>query len=375
MKIFAFPLSLATVIFLGFQQRWHYTLSGDLINYYYPIARHVWTAGTLIYPPGANLFFLSLPAMSFSIYQVAFICVDIIFLLILLALTKKPIMLGLLILAAGPIILFRFDLLVVTLMVAALVFFQRLRYGLSGFFLGLAVATKIFPIVLLPYLLLVAGRKFGRFLLAFVAAIVLVFLVYAGTTGQSMPAIIANMGFVFSGTVHMESVLGTVLTMVTAFTNPGPHGVSFVAAVWALDPLYYLGHERLFRLLLPVSIAVIYLIIFLRRPRMLDISVCLLLIGTMIAASQLFSPQYMIWLAFLLPLAKNNRVNSILVLAALVCTQLIYPLNYGELIDFFNKGANLHLFLILAARNFLLVAFVWRLVKYELLPILPAKKS
>ena len=62
----------------------------------------------------------------------------------------------------GPLILSRFDLWPVLLVVASLaaLVHERMRLGLG--LLGAAVATKIFPLVLLPLAVLYVWRRRGR---------------------------------------------------------------------------------------------------------------------------------------------------------------------------------------------------------------------
>lgn len=375
-------LALALVVFLGFQHKWYFILSGDIKNYYYPIANHVFTAQTLIYPPGANLFFLLLPKYSFEIYQLAFIGANIIFLVLLLKITKKPLIFCGLVLCAGPIILFRFDLLVILLLVLAILAFKKGSFLFSGLFMGLATITKLFPVILLPYFLLLIlstkkYKEFCLFLASFIFAVGITFFFYAYITNQNLLVIIRNMNTVLSVSVHMESVIGSLLTIITGFTNPGPHGVEFINAIWVLSPLYFLGHARIFKLISPFFLVAIYAVVFLKyhRSKILNISTCLLVVLSLLITSQLLSPQYILWPAFLLLLLpEKSLTNLFLIFLALICTQVIYPLNYGELIDFYNLGINQYLFFIIALRNLLLVIVTIRLfVNDGLLPFLPKK--
>jgi hypothetical protein len=74
--------SVLVIVFLGYQQRWYDLLKGDLLGTYYPLSRYFLSHGDLAsftsvssYPPGANLFFLLLPALSPKFYEPAFITV------------------------------------------------------------------------------------------------------------------------------------------------------------------------------------------------------------------------------------------------------------------------------------------------------------
>ncbi len=387
--------ALILVVYLGFQPRWHYTLSGDFKNVYFPIAKYFSIhrelasfPDVMTYPPGANLFFLSLPSNSITIYEAALVIANALFFFLIAKISDHRAILGLTILCAGPIILFRFDLLVVLLLILGIVTFRQSNFALSGLFLGLATITKLFPLILLPYFLLVilSRKKYQNasvFLTAFLFAVGFVFFFYAYLTGQDWSKIIQGMSVLASISVHLESVVGSFLTIITGFTNPGPHGVEFVNALWTLSPLYFLGHARIFKFLTPIFLTTIYAIIFFKsyRTKILKISTCLLIILTLLVSSQLFSPQYLLWPAilfsFLTPQELSTtfwKTNLFLILLALVCTQIIYPLNYGELIDFFNLGKNPELFWILTLRNFTLVILAIRLFRYEVsLPFLPKR--
>lgn len=359
-------LALLLIIYLGFQPRWHYTLSGDIKNYYQPIANHIFTANTLIYPPGANLVFLI-----FGKNELTFVAANI-FLILVLGYLFKNSYLWLIILGAGPMILYRFDLFVMFLVVMAIKSFSRANFAWSGIFLGAAVMTKFFPIVLLPYFLLVLWpkKRIVLFLTAFLFSALLILLIYLGITNLSLSTVINGLSFNLSKSVHMESVLGSALTIITSVTNPGPHGVRFENALWVLDPLYFLGHARIFQFLPLIGLSFIYGMVFLKKTTQFIPAICISIILVLIISSQVFSPQYLLWPALLFPLYKNNKINLLLLFAALVCTQIIYPLNYGELIDFFNLGINQPLFWIIATRNLLVIILTINVI----LPILQSKR-
>lgn len=355
---------------------WHHTLSGDLKNYYFPVASHVLTPDTLIYPPGANLFFGLFPTNSLEIYEIFFIGANIFFLFILFKITKNFWALFLLILAAGPLILFRFDLLVMVLLILSIKFFQKENFFRAGIFLGAATITKFFPLVLLPYFLFIlwSRKKIFPFLIAFLTTIFTILAVYLNITQLNFSTITSGLYFNFSKSVHMESVLGSALTIVTFFINPGSHGVQFINALWVLDPLYLLGHARIFRIFPIVGLAATYLIIILRRnTKNFNVFVCFFIILVLIITSQVFSPQYIVWVAFLFPLLPFNKINFFLILLSLICTQIIYPINYGELIDFYNFGKNQWIFVVLTIRNAALIILTARIFYYEIVQLLSNK--
>ncbi|OGG07106.1 hypothetical protein A2872_02800 [Candidatus Gottesmanbacteria bacterium RIFCSPHIGHO2_01_FULL_42_12] len=371
-KYLPFVISLLTVIYLGMQKRWLDILIGDLRGTYFAVSSYFWSNGNLTdfvgvsaYPPGANLFFMMLPAVSLEFNQWSLIIINCLFLFFIARLTKRPTLLALIILAAGPIILFRFDLLVMFLVVLSLITFRRNKFYLSGILLGAATITKIFPVILLPYFIFVLfvnnRQKILPWLSAFILSQVAIFVFFVLVTNQDPRAISSQTTGGLSTSVHVESVMATVLTLITAITNPGPHGLEFLNARWNISPLYFLGHARIFKLISPVFVALVYALILFRY-KTFKIADGLLIILTLLITSQLLSPQYIIWPAILVLLMdKIDRITIFLLVCALVSTQIIYPLNYGEFLDFYNKGINSHLFLIMAVRNLSLVILTLRL--------------
>ncbi len=371
-KYLPFVISLLTVIFLGTQKRWLDILIGDLRGTYYSVSSYFWSHGNLTdfvgvsaYPPGANLFFIMLPAVSLEFNQWSLIIINCLFLFFIARLTKRPTLLALIILAAGPIILFRFDLLVMLLVVLAIVTFRQNSFYLSGIFLGAATITKVFPVILFPYFILVLfvsnRQKILPWLSAFFLSALSIFVGYFLLTNQDPRAVIAQTTGGLSSSIHVESVMATALTLITAITNPGPHGLEFVNARWNISPLYFLGHARLFKLISPFFVTLVYAFILFRY-KTFKIAGGLLIILTLLITSQLLSPQYIIWPAILVLLMdKIDRITIFFLVAALVSTQIIYPLNYGEFLDFYNKGINGHLFLIMVIRNLSLVILTLRL--------------
>lgn len=374
-------LAIVIIFFLSLQNKWNFILNGDIQNYYFPIAQKNFDSRVLIYPPGANLYFMILPSFTLEIFKVGFYVVNILLLLMIGKIISDKSFLTGIVICTGPILLFRFDLLVIFFVLIACKFFSKGNYYWSGAFLGLAVTTKLFPIIFFPYFLfsLWCHKRnlaiIGGYILSFLLVLAMVFWFYIFLSELDLSEILEHMITVFKLQVHMESVMATFLVLITAITNPGYHGVDFIDAVWVLDPLYYLGHKRIFSYVSLVGISVVYLLI-LSSYKQFSYRAILLLTLVLIITSRIFSPQYMIWIAFLGLITDLKLVDRVLILIALVCTQIVYPLNYGELIDFFEKGKNLLVFGVLALRNLLLVIlFIRLLVDEKLVPFLSKGES
>lgn len=377
-------ICLILVTFRGLLPRWHFTLSGDFQRVYYPLAKYFAInhnlshyQGILTYPPGANLFFILIPSTTIQVYEFFLVLINCLLVLILAKVTNHPIMLSLLILASGPIILFRFDVLVLVFLVCSIIAFRQKHFVQSGICLGLATVIKLFPLVLVPYfLLLLRFRKPSHifaWLFSFLLTIIGVFVCYLWGTSQNWYPTLLKLNVSYNVSVHIESVVATVLTLVTAVTNPGPHGVLFQNDFWTLSPLYFLGHARIFKLFSPLVLGLIYLwvVVTHKQEKRFDVSAALLLTLSLIVSSQLFSPQYVLWPALLFSLldpsdlqTKFWRSNLVIMTIILICTQLVYPLNYGGLINFYSLGTDVPIFLILVLRNFALIILTARLLLY-----------
>ncbi|MFN2468263.1 MAG: glycosyltransferase 87 family protein [Gaiellaceae bacterium] len=247
-------------------------------------------------------------------------------------------------LLVGSVVLTRFDLLPAALTVGALagLVSGRERLGLGA--LGLAAATKIYPVVLLPVALAYVWRRHGRreagiCSAAFVAVVLLCFApflvlapggVLSSLSGQAgRPLQIESLGSgillvshqLFGFGIEMESghgsqnlvgiapaVLAVLLTLVQA-------GALVGTWVWfARGPA---DRERLIRASAASVVA-------------------------FVALGKVLSPQFLIWLVPLVPLVRGRRglaATGVLALA-LALTQTWFPFRYWELALEFDAWAS-----------------------------------
>src|SRR3989344_4845207 len=181
---FASFLFLALVIIVlllqAFDLNWRGHLRVDIDGQYISNARHFLklhnlnSLGNNEYQPGAVLFFAALSPVllvqdSSESFLLALFTVNIILIIIFAILYKKISgLLGiftfsLLILFIGPIILYRFDLFTFLFILIAIWFWQKHKFNLSLFFLGIATIIKIYPVLLVPYFLMISFKnKVGR---------------------------------------------------------------------------------------------------------------------------------------------------------------------------------------------------------------------
>jgi uncharacterized membrane protein len=265
-------------------------------------------------------------------------------------------------LLVGSVILTRFDLWPTLLVAGALAALLSGRDLAGGALLGLAIAAKLFPAVLVPLGIAWAWRRRGRrFALAWtgvVAGVVLAcflpFLVLApGGVAHSFgtqlgrPLQIESLGaslliaahHLFGLGLHLDSTHGS-----QNLTGTGPDVVSAVSTA-----------------LQAVALAATW-ILFARGPatRVRLVVAAAASVAAFIGLGKVFSPQFLIWLVPLVPLVPR-RAAWALFAGALVLTQTWIPHHYWALaLDFAQPESWL-----LLARNLWVVALLL-LLQHEL---------
>jgi uncharacterized membrane protein len=239
----------------------------------------------------------------------------------------------------GSVIRLRFDLWPAALTAGAAAAVVAGRARLAGATLGLAVAAKIYPGVLLPLALVYVWRREGRRaagvftgVFALVLAVCFVpFLVLAPegvvrsiTTQTSRPLQIETLGASFLLAAH--HVFGMHLKMVASHGSQNFVGTTADALATAQTVVQALTLVGLW-------------VAFARGPaheerflRYAAAAVC-----AFIAFGKVLSPQFMIWLIPLVPLVRGRRgvVATALLGVLLVVTQLWFPYHFWNLAQHF----------------------------------------
>ncbi|HWG56885.1 MAG TPA: glycosyltransferase 87 family protein [Gaiellaceae bacterium] len=260
----------------------------------------------------------------------------------------------------GNVILTRFDLWPTALVVGALaaLVWRRARLGFG--LLGAAVAAKLFAAILLPLALAEVWRRRGRreaaVCLAVFATVVAVAFVpflllapegvaYSFGRQLSRPLQIESLASALFLAAH--HLFGLPLEMRSGSGSQNLAGAAPAVAAVALSL---------------VQVATLVWI-WLRRPataaELVRWGAAALV--AFVALGKVLSPQFLIWLAPVVPLVAGRRgaVASVLLLAALVVTQLWFPYRYWELaLEFDGPAAALVL-----VRDLLLVAVLVVLVR------------
>ena len=232
----------------------------------------------------------------------------------------------------GSVVLTRFDLFPIALVVAALAALVHERDRLGFGLLGAAVAVKLFPGVLVPLALAYTWRRRGRrealvCLAVSVAVVALVFLPFLLVAPEGVAR---SIGHQLSRPLQIES-LGSALYLAAHHVT----GLDVeMRSGHGSQNLHATGTELTAFLLSAVQLAVL-LWIWLRRPsgkeELLRWSAAAVV--AFVALGKVLSPQFLIWLAPLVPLVSGMRGfrASVLLAAALVITQLWFPSRYWDL--------------------------------------------
>lgn len=263
---------------------------------------------------------------------------------------------GLAPLALGSVVLTRFDLWPAALTAAALAALVAGRDRLGFAVLGLAVAAKLYPAVLIPLALVYTGRRRGgreawAGLAVLVVVLAAVFVPFAALSPDGLlesferqtdrPLQIESLGA--SALLAAHRLGAYTATAVSSFGSQNLDGtlpdlvatvqsalqVAALLAVWALFAAGRGGRESL----LASSAAAV---------------------AAAVAFGKVLSPQFLIWLVPLVPLVAGGvGVAASAVLAcALVVTQLWFPARYWDVVALTGAG-----WLVLV-RDLVLVALV-----------------
>jgi hypothetical protein len=274
------------------------------------------------------------------------------------------------ILAAGAITANRYDVAVALSLAACVFFLARRHTTAAGAALGVGVALKLTPGMLLPLVLILAETR-RRVLYALAAWIVFTavpFLPFLARYNGLTYVITYNTG----RPLQIESVPATLYLM-AGLRHAWRVHVGYAAGSWSISGPGSAAVARVsvgFALLL---VAGVYLLIWRRRtvlraaPRYIPVA-ALACVLTFTVFNKVLSPQYMCWLLPLVALVVVGnghwqRVTGVLTLVAIALTQVEFPKLLGPLLSLESPAVQ-----VVVARNLVLLAAaitavvaVWRL--------------
>lgn len=308
------------------------------------------------YPPGA-LALIVAPALGHPTehtYAVRFEFAMLgLFAALILLLSRRPrtaFVVALAPLLLGPVVLKRFDVLPTLLTLVALQLTVSRRYAWAGAALGLGTAVKLYPVLLLPLVVIAAGRRAGaRAVGAFAAAcaaVVLPFFVLA--PHGVIESVRAQLGRHLQSETPLASLallahsLGIVKVGVVSEAHSYGLGGSSGALLAVLTTLLFLGS---------------LVLVWLNASRLVRSREGLVLAwaGTLCATvvfGRVLSPQYLIWLLPIVPLVSLRA--TVWLVAALIATNLWYPAPYLDVVLHMDRGD----IVLLVVRNALLTVLL-----------------
>ena len=240
-------------------------------------------------------------------------------------------------LAIGSVILTRFDLWPAMLAAGGLAALLAGRLRLGHLALGLAIAAKLYPGVFLPLSVAYAWRREGRreALRCLTLALGVVVVAYLPFALIAPDGVASSLGRQLSRPLQIESLgaaallashqlFGTDVAMHSSHGSQNLDGaaadvvavvlsvvqVAALAALWVSFARGPATAERLARYAAAVLVA-------------------------FVALGKVLSPQFLIWLAPVVPLARRWAATALLVLA-FVLTQLWFPFRYWDLVREFD---------------------------------------
>jgi uncharacterized membrane protein len=273
----------------------------------------------------------------------------------------------LVIVATGPILVARYDLLPAVLVLGALWSFIKGKNKLAWAAAALGFAAKLYPIIILPIFVIyqLKNRQYSRMITGGA--------VFLGVTLLlSLPWIIIDApGYWHSWTYHLERGLHSESTYGTALLTGQVLGLTTVQGAltfgsWNLSSPLADSLAKMSFYIAAAVLIVVYALYVWRMPkepegeltaklsessaaRLLKFTV--LTVAVFLLTNKVFSAQYLAWLCPLLPLVADRRFFApMLFIAAAVLTQYIYPYNYNS----FELGEALPV-LVLTFRNLLLI--------------------
>lgn len=393
MKAVSLALLVATVIFTLFLSTlsiYNYHLAVDVTGAFTRYSSTFFQFGSYKYlqfneyQPGAMIFFAALsPSFYFvSFYPNVFVdllkTVNVALIFIIAFVTYKYtkkysslILLSIILLISGPIIYFRFELLVCLFTLLSIYFLKYKRTQISASFISLSILTKLYAIVLVPFQILVINSKkinineTLKYVLELVIAAFFVVITYSIFLQAGFSRVLTDLNAHAIKPVHAESFWASIINLYyflkyqIFITGESANGIYAVKKEYNLFPLYFYNYFWV------VTVGALYAVIIATKNYKDIPRVSYTIILAFVLFAKIITPQYLLWFLTIFPLievgksmlAKKLWVTEIaLIIVIGILTQYIYPIKYTQLLySFFTNGSLQYLFWILFTRNILLL--------------------
>ncbi len=270
--------------------------------------------------------------------------------------------------ATGPILFFRFELFVSLLTLWAWHTFQRRSTIHAGFLLGIASSMKLYPVVLMPFLVLEHVRRgehspaVHTIFAFFAGALTPVFLLIS--FGSNWADVLQSVRVHELKPIGLEGIWGNLITLLQSANGIplritpgyGVHGLS--------SDLAFLGERTISVCWVVLSCGLIAGILWKRRRRgFTDAGLAYLTLFAFLFFTKVVNPQYLWWFVVFLPFVPLGWYTIWTrwliiggILLSLILTQIVYPLFYSDFLDWFNgNGGTPLLFSLVVLRNAILL--------------------
>lgn len=341
------------------------------------------------YQPGALLFFTLLSpvlliANSAELFTKTFIFFNLLLILFVAFLYQKItsykniLVFSLILLSTGPIIFYRFELLVVAAILITFYFWLNNNYKLSAISFALAALIKVYPVIFLPYFLIKRYKSSGlipmlRFIIVYLITIIVCSYLFLFIFQINFDDFKNSLNYHLYKSVSIESIWGTLVTLAhkLIFNTVPPSEISF--SIWVIPrdvlplPLNFFNYFWV----IPITLLYLWLLRTKTSNKKLDVLFLIVLVLSFVISSKVQAPQYLLWFALLIPLINFEIIFSnaaytvilFLILLILFMTQFIYPLSFDNFIQFYTEGKNFGIFWINAFRNLLILIVIYLLIK------------
>lgn len=285
--------------------------------------------------------------------------------------TAALLVVGLTPILLGEVSLTRFDALPVALTAVAATLLLRDRPTGAGVVLGLAIAVKLYPLLLLPLFALYVARHRGR-----AAALVATAASLVTAAAVFIPFLVAAPSEAFfplraqlARGLQVESLPGSIVLAVDGFLERAVSRsiVSIdeggTGAVRSADVVGSPGAAvALLSVLMGVALTVWVWTRWTRAPfaPATLVAACAAVLAAQLAFGRVLSPQFVLWVLPFVPLVagRSGRIATALLVAAFLVTHAWFPQLYREFVN----GQDPQATIVLLTRNAILVALVATLV-------------
>jgi hypothetical protein len=268
--------------------------------------------------------------------------------------TRQNVLVGLSLLATsaialGSLVYTRYDVWPAALVAAALALLLNGRTSVAALALGVAVAAKLYPLVVLPLLVIFVWRRSSprqalrALLLASGAALAIVgpFIAIAPgaveaairvqlehslqieSLGSAALVMLAKLGITFGG-VALHGQTSSGLATTTSLVGSGAGATLAVLSVTRVAALLWIWAS------------------FARGPASVDRLLCSMAaaLTASVALSPVLSPQYLIWLLPVVPLVQGRRglVATAILACGVALTHAWYPYRFFSFVDHLHAG-------------------------------------